>query len=87
MASTVLGDDRKSGGNYILECSILNAYVLHSFVHTAKKTDYLHFRLQLAEVLIGSFRSRRHAGLRRSEEHAREEQLNNALGHWPESVR
>ena len=52
----------KRAFSHIIECAILNAYVLDSHVHPLehalrgrKKRDYLSFRLQLAEELIGSF--------------------------------
>ena len=74
---------------HILECSILNAYVLYKTVPSTspvKKVDYLHFRLGLAESLIGSFSSRKRVGRQRSEEHLAEDRLNKALDHWPENA-
>ena len=53
-------------------------------IHSASRVDYLHFRLGLAESLVGSFRSRQRAGSQRSVEHLEQNRLNNALGHWPE---
>ena len=74
--------------SHILECAILNAYVLDSYIHPLeqalrgrKKRDYLTFRLQLAEELIGGFCSRKRAGRRPSCEHRR---LTVDLGHWPQ---
>ena len=53
LAITMLVDDKKSGGKefffHILECSVLNAYVLHNFVHSKSSIDYLEFRLDLVE--------------------------------------
>ena len=48
--------------------------------------DYMHFRLKLAQSLIGSFRSRQHAGRSRSAEHAKQDRLV-PLGHWPEVLK
>ena len=74
----------------ILERVILNAYVLDSHIHPLKhalrgrrKRDYLSFRLQLAEELIGGF-SRKRAGRRPSGEHLNMQRLTVDLGHWPE---
>ena len=74
--------------SHILECAILNAYVLDSHIHPLehalrgrKKRDYLTFRLQLAEELIGGFCSSKRAGSRPSCEHCR---LTVDLGHWPQ---
>ena len=78
---------------HILECCILNAYVLDSHVRPLehalrgrKKRDYLSFRIELAEMLIGTFRSRQRAGRRVSAEHSQLDRLNPALGHWPVSA-
>ena len=60
--------------SHILECAILNAYVLDSHIHPLEhalrgrcKRDFLTFILQLAEELIGGFSSRKRAGRRASE--------------------
>ena len=78
---------------HIIECAILNAYVLESHTkpleHALRgrsKRDFLRFRLQLAEELIGSFRSRKRAGRRRSDEHEQAARLKPHHGHWPVQV-
>ena len=48
------------------------------------KRDYLSFRLQLAEELIGGFSSWKRAGRRPSGEHLNMQRLTVDLGHWPE---
>ena len=55
--------------SYLVECCILNSYVLDSHVHTAShqikgtgKRDYLAFRLELARQLVGSYCSRQQHG-------------------------
>ena len=79
--------------SHILECCILNAYILDSHVRPLehalrgrRKRDYLSFRIELAEQLIGTFRSRQRSGRRSSGEHAQAERLNPVLGHWPIST-
>ena len=73
---------------YFLECSILNAYILDSFIHTVEhaqvgrqKRDMLQFRQELVNQLIGSFCSWQRIGRPRNVEH---ERLNPSLGHYPE---
>ena len=75
---------------HTLECSILNAYILERHAkplqHALRgrnKRDFLRFRLELAEQLIGTFRSRKRAGRRRSTESDR---LKPQLGHLPIQV-
>ena len=77
--------------SHILECAILNAYVLDSHIHPLehalrgrRKRDFLTFRLQLAEELIGGFSSRKRAGRRASGEHQNLQRLKVDLGHWPQ---
>ena len=76
--------------SHVLECAILNAYVLDSHIHPlehalrGRKRDYLTFRLQLTEELIGGFSSRKRAGRRPSGEHLNMQRLTIDLGHWPE---
>ena len=77
----------------IIECAVLNAYVLDSYYRTAqhqaqgrRKRDYLTFRLELAEELIGGFSSRKRAGRRRSDENQQLDRLNIELGHLPVAV-
>ena len=54
--------------SHIIECSILNTYVIESDAkpvdHARRgrsKRDYLKFRIELATELIGTFCSRKHA--------------------------
>lgn len=75
---------------YILECSILNSFVLDGHVRPVDhaccgraKRDSLQFRFELANLLIGNFTSRKRPGRRLSSEHAALERLNWTLGHWP----
>ena len=50
--------------SYIIECSLLNAYILERYAQPSlhdpslrgrRRQDFLHFRLEVAEQLIGSF--------------------------------
>ena len=73
---------------YLLECSILNAYILDKFVRPAEhaaagrqKRDMLQFREDLIDQLIGSFSSRRRPGRPPSVE---QDRLIPSLGHYPE---
>ena len=50
------------------------------------KRDFLRFRLQLAEELITSFRSRKRAGRRISDEHEQAARLKPHHGHWQVQV-
>ncbi len=75
---------------YIVECAILNGYVLDSHFHNAEhnkkgrqKRNILQFRLEIANQLIGNFCSRKRPGRPRSLDL---ERLNNSLGHWPVHV-
>ena len=72
--------------SYLLECSLLNAYVLHSLayphLHQAtgrQKFDFLKFRLEVATQLINSFSSRQ----RSPNQTSNNDRLNIHLGHWP----
>lgn len=75
---------------HILECAILNAYTLDSHIHPLehalrrRKRDYLTFRLQLAEELVGGFCSCKRAGRHSSSEHSDMQRLTVDLGHWPQ---
>ena len=76
---------------YLLECSLLNAYILYSnkFPDSCnqrgrKKLDFLSFRLKVASQLIGTTEAREKAGGRpRSDDYQQLERLNVELGHWP----
>ena len=74
----------------LVECSILNAYVLDEFVrpgsHSSvgrEKQDMLQFHEELADVLIGSFSSQQKPGRPLSIE---EDRLNPSLSHYPDFV-
>ena len=76
--------------SYLLECSLLNAYVLHGLayphLHQAKgrkKFDFLQFRLEVATSLINNFCSRQRAANQDGDCLTRR---NVALGHWPTKV-
>ena len=49
--------------------------------------DYMYFRLELSQLLIGSFRSRQHAGCPMGAEHGKQDRLTVVLGHWPEGLK
>ena len=50
--------------------AITNAYILHSFdVLTGAHMDHKHFRMKLAEQLIGDYMSRKRAGRPRKHPH------------------
>ena len=75
---------------YIVECAILNAYVLDKYINPSehaslgrKKKDTLGFRLELIASLIGQFSSRKRLGRPRSQIHDQPSRLNLTLGHWP----
>ena len=73
---------------YIIECAILNAYLLErSTLQESgvgrQKRDYLSFRIELAEELIGGFRGRKRSGRQRSEASAELIRLKLELGHFP----
>ena len=60
---------RKRMFSHVIEISALNSYILDKYakplehaVRGHKKTDYLQFRLELAEQLIGAFNSWKRAG-------------------------
>ena len=79
---------------YILECAMLNRFLLDGYVRPAEharsgraKRDMLEFRLELANELIGSFTSRKRPGRRLSSEHSQFGRLNRTLGHWPVYVK
>ena len=89
------GDQLKnhaSGGNWkhiffhILECSILNSHIIYksSITQGASNVhDLLHFRIQLAEQLVGGKSFRRKPG---TPSVSREERLNTSISHLPEVV-
>ena len=68
----VQGDDQRSGGrgssftSWNARSSIDMSYIVGFFL-----LDLVHSRLELTQLLIGSFRSRQHAGHLRSADHAR----------------
>ena len=85
------GGKGNGGKDYLLECSLLNAYVLHGLafpdLHQCKgrsKVDFLTFRMEVATQLIGGFCSRKRACYSRSSEYT--DRLNVQLGHWPTKV-
>ena len=84
---------RKRVFSYHIDCSILNSFVLDSFVQTAahaskgrKKRDLLSFRLELTTDLISSFSSRKRPGRPMSILHGMHDRLNPTLGHYPEHI-
>ena len=78
---------------YILDCSILNSFVLDAHVRPAwhaqkgrSKLDMLEFRLTLAHLLTDGFTSRKRIGRPRSDDHANLTRLNITIKHTPECV-
>ena len=70
--------------SYLIEVSLLNAYVLRKFSNGVQ-TDFLHFRLELANQLVGTFRKSSPLGDRpRSMEHQLLLRLDSTKGHLPE---
>ena len=67
---------------YVIECSIMNAFVLLSFVKSGSEREmrYLNNRIILAKGLIGSFSDCRRIG---STESCNLLHLNLSLGHFP----
>ena len=78
--------------SYLVECSLLNAYVLDrdtcpgSHQRGRNKTDFLAFRLTIAKQLISGFSSRKRAGRPRSSDYDDLRRLNVELQHWPMRV-
>jgi len=79
--------------SYLVECSLLNAYVLDCIAFPSdhqqrgrNKSDFLSFRLKVAQQLIAGFSSRKKAGRPRSAEYDNLTRLNPLLGHWPTRV-
>ena len=70
---------------YLLEVSILNAYVLQKFKKGETEKDFLSFRLALATQLVGTYR-RSHSGRPRSLEHKQQLRLDTTRSHLPECV-
>ena len=75
---------------YIIECCILNSYVLHGYSHEAAhkqkgraKLDVLKFRLELGHQLIGTYSSRSLPGRPRSDSHTISLRLQKNHQHWP----
>ena len=75
---------------YILECCILNSYVLDSHVrelaHKKKgrsKLDILKFHLELGQQLIGCYSCRSLPGRPRSDIHTTSQHLQINHKHWP----
>ena len=75
---------------YVVECSLLNAYVLDGLafpqLHAqrgSEKRDFLSFRLDVAMGLISSFRSKKRAGSPSSGEYSDLHRMDVQLGHWP----
>ena len=55
---------------FLLDVSITNAFILHSFVvRSGPPMDQKHFHLRLAEQLIGTYMSRKRAGRPRKRSH------------------
>ena len=70
--------------SYLIEVSVLNAYVLHTFSNGVQ-TEFLHFRLELAIQLVGTFRKSSPLGGRpRSMEHQLLLRLDSTKWHLPE---
>jgi len=79
--------------SYLIECSLLNAYVLDGIAFPGdhqkrgrSKSDFLSFLLKIAEQLLFGYSSRKKAGRPRSSEYNNLTRLNIELGHWPIKV-
>ena len=75
---------------HLVECSLLNAYVLDGLafpqLHAqkgSKKRDFLSFRLDVAMGLVSSFHSRKRTGRPRSGEYSDIQRMDLQRGHWP----
>ena len=75
---------------HLIECALLNAYILERYANPSLyspssrvKRDFLGFRIDVANQLIGSFHFRQRAGRPPSSEHRTEQRLNRQLDHWP----
>ncbi len=78
---------------YLVECCMLNAYVLEGYVKTAEhakegwmKRDVLSFRRELQHLLIHGYSSRKLPGRPRSAPHAQLTRLQPNHLHWPTTV-
>ena len=71
---------------YLLEVSILNAYILQKASNMCgKEQDYLNFRQGLAVEMVGTSR-RSQGGRPRAFEHSQLLRLDNSQSHFPECV-
>ena len=78
--------------SYIIECSLLNAYILKHYAQPSmyspslqgrRRWDFLHFHLKVAEQFIGSFHFCQRSGHPSGPEHAPPSRLDKQLGHYP----
>ena len=78
--------------SYIIECSLLNAYILARYAQPTlhdpplrgrKKRDFINFCLDVAEQLIGSFHFRQRSGQPPRAESAPPMRLNKNRPHYP----
>ena len=78
--------------SYIIECSLLNAYILKHYAQSSmydpslqgrRRQDFLHFHLEIAEQLIESFQFQQRSGYPPRPEHAPLSWLDKQLGHYP----
>ena len=75
---------------HLIECALLNAYILERYANPSlyngssrAKRDFLSFRIDVANQLIGSFHYRHRAGRPPSGEHRTLQRLDLQLNHWP----
>ena len=69
---------------FLLDVSITNALILHSFdVRSGHPMDQKHFRLMLAEQLIGTYMSRKRAGRPRKRPHPPSSSSSIPTEHFP----
>ena len=75
---------------HLVECSLLNAYVLDGLAFPqchaqkrSKKRDFLSFHLDVAMELVGSFHSRKWTGFPRSGKYSDLQRMDLQHSHWP----
>ena len=78
--------------SYIIECALVNAYLLEQYAEPSlygpimtgrKKRDFLGFRLDVAEQLIGTHRLRHRSTHASTHDSTTPQRLDPNLGHYP----
>jgi len=69
--ATTLDEDLRSGGRNMIQCSLVNVYILERYAEPSmcnplfkgrKKWDFFSFRLDVTEQLIGAHKLRKKKG-------------------------